>query len=331
MLYEELGGGRVLCQLCSHKCVIEAEKRGACRVRENRAGKLYTLVYNRLASQNVDPVEKKPLYHFRPGSTLYSVATQGCNFHCQYCTNWIVSQASGSSPGDDVREVTPGEVIASALAHGCCGIAYTYVEPTIFFEYVYDTARLASAAGLTNVLKTNGFMTPAVLELCGPYVGAANVDLKTFSDATYQRFGGRLEPVLESLRLMKALGMWVEVTTLIIPGLNDSPSELRAIARFIRRELGAGTPWHVARFFPAYKMTDITPTPADCLRRAREIGREEGLRYIYFGNMPEKGGQDTSCHVCGHVLLERQNVKLLHDHTRGGCCPNCGTRLPGVF
>ncbi|MET0648045.1 MAG: AmmeMemoRadiSam system radical SAM enzyme [Pyrinomonadaceae bacterium] len=331
MLYEKQDGGRVLCKLCAHECVIDAEQRGICQVRQNIGGKLHTLVYNQLVAQNANPVEKKPLYHFHPGSTLYSIATQGCNFRCQYCTNWEVSQASETSLRGSGRGVTPEEVVASAAAARCGGIAYTYVEPTIFFEYFYDVARLASAAGLKNVLKTNGFMTRAALELCRPYVDAANVDLKTFNDVTYRRFGGRLEPVLESLKLMKAFGIWLEVTTLVIPGVNDSDAELGAVAGFICRELGASTPWHVLRFFPSYKMTGINPTHVESLHRAREIGRGEGLRYIYFSNIIEQGGQDTSCHECGHVLVERQNSKLLRNSLQDGCCPNCAAQLPGLF
>lgn len=330
MLYERQAEGRVQCHLCPHACRIDDGSRGLCQVRENRAGTLYSLVYGRTTVQHVDPIEKKPLFHFHPGSSTYSLATHGCNFHCQYCTNWQVSQMPSAAFPDASVDATPEAIVAAAQLAGCHSLAYTYVEPTIFFEYADDIARLAHAAGLANVYKTNGFMSTTMLDLARPYLDAANVDLKTFRDATYQRLGGRLQPVLDSLCHMRALGIWLEVSTVVIPGVNDEDAELRDIAAFIAEALGRETPWHIARFFPAYQMAQVPPTPLATLHGARAIGHAAGLRYVYLGNVLEEGAQDTSCAVCGHLLIRRRGVRLLDKALHAGGCPACGTPLPGV-
>jgi pyruvate formate lyase activating enzyme len=331
MLYELQKDRRVLCQLCPHKCLIDDGKRGICQVRENREGTLYTLVYGQTMSQNVDAVEKKPLFHFYPGSTAYSIATHGCNFHCQYCTNWQISQMQREQaliiPG---RESTPEQIVASAQSAGCQSIAYTYVEPTIFFEYVYDTARLAHAVGLFNIYKTNGFMTNDMLEISQPYLDAANVDLKTFQNKTYQGFGGQLQPVLDTLKRIKTTNIWLEITTVVIPSINDHPAELKEIAAFIANELGVDTPWHIARFFPAYKMNHVPPTPVEALHQAREIGLEAGLHYVYLGNFLERSKQDTFCTNCNRLLIQRHGPRLLSNEVQDNGCPYCGTPLSGV-
>jgi pyruvate formate lyase activating enzyme len=268
--------------------VIADGKRGVCQVRENRDGTLYTLVYGRTISQHVDPVEKKPLYHFYPGSTAYSIATPGCNFRCQWCQNWEISQMPREQHLISGHKASPEQIVAATQRAGCQSIAYTYTEPTIFFEYAYDTARLAHAAGLANLYITNGYMTVEMLETFHPYLDAANVDLKAFRKKTYHRYvGAGLQPVLDSMKTMKRMGIWLEVTTLVIPGLNDDSAELRDEAQFIANELGVDTPWHISRFFPAYKMTDVPPTPLATLQRARQIGLEEGLHYVYVGNIPD--------------------------------------------
>jgi len=322
--------------------VIAGGKRGVCQVRENRDGTLYTLVYGRTIAQHVDPVEKKPLLHFYPGSTAYSIATPGCNFRCQWCQNADISQI--------VRErrpallllgekASPEEIVAAAQRAGCRSIAYTYTEPTIFFEYSYDTARLAHETGLANVYVTNGYMTEEMLETFTPpksgeehdsYLDAANVDLKAFRDETYRKYvGARLQPVLDSLKTMKRLSVWVEVTTLVIPGINDDPAELRDAARFVAEELGVETPWHISRFFPSYEMTAVPPTPVATLRRAREIGLEAGLRYVYVGNVP--GEANTLCHGCGRLLIRRSGYWILEKNVRpDGSCPDCGAPVDGV-
>jgi pyruvate formate lyase activating enzyme len=299
-------------------------------VRENRDGTLYTLVYGRAVSQHVDPVEKKPLYHFYPGTRAYSVATVGCNFRCEWCQNANISQMpreTGLIVGERAR---PAEVFAAAERSRCRSIAYTYTEPTIFFEYAYDTAKLAREQGLANVYVTNGFMTERMLEAFDPYLDAANVDLKAFRDETYRRYvGARLQPVLDSLKKMKELGIWVEVTTLVVPNVNDDEKELRDAARFVAQELGPETPWHISRFFPGYQMRHIPPTPSATLRRALEIGREEGLRYIFLGNVP--GETNTECHTCAELLIRRSGYHILANRVASGqVCPNCGTPVAGV-
>jgi pyruvate formate lyase activating enzyme len=331
-LYEAGADGAVRCHLCAHHCRIPDGRRGVCRVRENVGGTLQTLVYGRTISQHVDPVEKKPLYHFYPGSMAYSIATPGCNFHCRWCQNWQISQMPRERDLINGHKATPEQVGAAARRSGSRSIAYTYTEPTVFFEYAYDIARLAHEIGLANIYVTNGYMTPEMLEIFEPYLDAVNVDLKAFRDETYRRYvGARLGPVLDSMRLMKRLGIWLEVTTLVIPGLNDDPAELRDAAAFVACELGPDTPWHISRFFPAYKMTDVPPTPVETLRKAREIGLAEGLQFVYVGNVPDEANQDIFCPGCGHVLIRRRgSFGVLTNRVRGGRCPDCGTPVAGV-
>jgi pyruvate formate lyase activating enzyme len=330
MLYEKLEAQRVHCHLCAHECRIADGKLGVCQVRENRDGTLYTLVYGRTISENVDPMEKKPLFHFHPGSTVYSIAAPGCNFRCRWCQNWQISQMPRERGLTGGREATPEQIVGSAQRTGCEGIAYTYTEPTIFSEYSYDIARLAQEHGLSNVYVTNGYMTSQMLDLFHPYLDAANVDLKAFKDETYRKYvGARLQPVLDSMKQMKALDIWLEVTTLLIDGLNDDPAEIRDAARFVAQELGVDTPWHISRFFPAYEMADVPPTPLETLRRAREIGLEQGLHFVYVGNVAE--GADTVCPDCGKTLIRRMGFGILENRITGqASCPDCGQRIAGI-
>jgi pyruvate formate lyase activating enzyme len=329
MLYEKLDNKRIQCHLCEHRCQIGEGKRGICYVRENRGGTLYTLVYGRTISQHVDPVEKKPLAHFYPGTTAYSIATVGCNFRCEWCQNADISQMPRERHFIMGNEASPEQIVAAARRSRCRSIAYTYTEPTIFFEYAYDTARLAREEGIANIYVTNGFMTDEMLDAFDPCLDAANVDLKAFRDETYRRYvGGRLQPVLDSLKKMKALGVWVEVTTLVVPGINDDQEELRDAARFVAQELGPETPWHISRFYPGCRMTYVPPTPIATLRRAEELGREEGLRYVFVGNIP--GEANTECHVCGELLVRRSGYRILANRiTADGVCPSCGTPVAG--
>jgi len=253
MLYERLPGRTVRCNLCAHRCVIADGEMGNCCVRQNQGGTLYTLVYGRVVAQRVDPVEKKPRFHFHPGTFAYSIATPGCNFRCQWCQNWEISQVPCEHYLPMGQEADPEQIVTAAQRANCSSIAYTYTEPTVFFEYTYDTARLAHEAGLANIYITNGYMTEEMLKIFHPYLDAANVDLKTFGPETYRRYiGARLQPVLDTLQVMRRLGIWLEVTTLVIPGINDDPAELEDAARFVVEELGRETPWHISRFFPAY-------------------------------------------------------------------------------
>jgi pyruvate formate lyase activating enzyme len=330
MLYERLPNGKVRCHLCAHRCVIADGGKGLCQVRENRDGTLYTLVYGRAIAQHVDPIEKKPLLHFYPGTRAYSMATAGCNFRCQWCQNWEISQIVRERHLVMGEERTPEEIVSAAQRSRCQSIAYTYTEPTIFFEYAYDTARLAHEAGLTNVYVSNGYMTQEMLETFQPYLDAANIDLKAFRDETYRRYvGARLQPVLDAMKVMKRLGIWLEVTTLVIPGVNDDEEELRDAADFVADELGVETPWHISRFFPTYKMTDVPATPVKTLLRAREIGLETGLHHVYVGNVSDEA--NTVCHVCGKTLIRRAGYTILENHVQpDGRCPKCGTPVAGV-
>jgi len=330
MFYEELPENRVRCGLCRFRCLIADGARGHCGVRENQDGILYSLVYGKLCAENVDPIEKKPLFHFQPGSRSYSIATVGCNFQCQHCQNYEISQIGQETPIRGIAR-TPAEVVKKAVAHGCASIAYTYTEPTIFFEFAYDTARLAHEAGLKNIFVTNGYITPAALASIAPWLDAANIDLKGFSESFYRDIvHARLSEVLDSIITYRQSGIWLELTTLIIPGLNDDEKELQELASFIVTNLGIDTPWHVSQFYPTYKLTDRPRTPLATLRKAREIGRSAGLRYVYEGNVPGEGGENTWCPSCGALLIERYGFAIGINRIRNGVCPDCGTAIVGI-
>lgn len=331
-MYEKLPGGVVKCGMCAHTCTVKPGKRGMCGVRENREGTFVSLVYGRLISGAVDPIEKKPLYHFLPGSLSYSIASVGCNFRCRHCQNADISQLPREAPEMDVpgQESTPQMVVAEALAAGCKSIAYTYTEPTVFMEFALETAKFAREKGLKNVFVSNGFMTPESVDLIAPYLDANNIDLKGDDGFYHVVCGGRLAPVQETIGRMKELGVWVEVTTNIIPGMNDSEEALEHIARFIA-SVGKDIPWHVTRFHPAFKLTDREPTPLDTLRRAREIGMRNGIMNVYIGNVPRSGAEDTLCYRCGVTLVQRSGFSLEADMISGGSCYACGINQPGVW
>jgi pyruvate formate lyase activating enzyme len=330
MLWEQLEGQRVHCCLCSHECKIADSKFGVCGVRQNLGGTLYTQVYGQVIAANVDPIEKKPLYHYLPGSRSYSIATIGCNFKCPFCQNWQISQMSmRNGTIASGHYLPPEQVLEKAKEYGCRSISYTYTEPTIFFEYCYDTAGLAKEAGLGNVFVTNGYMTRQTLDTIKPYLDAANVDLKSFRDSYYREYcKARLQPVLDSITYMKQLGIWVEVTTLVVPGENDSESELEQIARFLV-QVDKDIPWHISRFHPDYRFTDRAPTPVETLRKARDIGREQGLRYVYLGNVSEDA--DTRCYKCGEPVVLRTYMGLQKLKLKDNRCPKCGSVISGVW
>ncbi len=337
MLYEPLSEGRLRCQLCAHGCVIGPDRRGICGVRLNQRGALQTLVYGQLVAEAVDPIEKKPLFHFYPGSTALSIATMGCNLSCDFCQNADISQAPREGRPIAGRYTSPETVVRDALRTQSRSISYTYTEPTIFAEYALDVARLARPEGIANVWVTNGYMSSQLLDLAlddpaGPLIDAANVDLKAFTDDFYrQHCGARLQPVLDNLVRLKRGGVWIEVTTLVIPGLNDGDDELRAIAHFVRDELGAETPWHVSRFHPTYRLTDRPPTPVETVLRAREIGLAAGLPYVYVGNVAWVDGENTCCPACHRPVIHRQGFSVGANEAPGGVCGHCGARLAGVF
>ena len=331
-LYKKLKKKAVRCDLCHHRCVIQESQSGRCAVRENLSGILHTRVYGKLIARNIDPIEKKPLFHFYPGSRSYSIATVGCNFKCLFCQNADIAQMPADHKGRIMgTDLSAEEIVRDAVKNRCQSISYTYTEPTIYFELAYDTARLAHRQGLSNVFVTNGYMTPEALEKISPYLDAANVDLKAYSDDFYQQYcGSRLAPVKETLRRMKKGGVFVEVTTLLIPGLNDASSELKALANFLAAELGPDTPWHISRFHPTYKLTDRPATPVAVLARTRNIGIAAGLRYVYTGNVPGDAGEHTFCHACGKRLIERRGFYILKYDIDNGKCKFCGVTIDGI-
>jgi pyruvate formate lyase activating enzyme len=323
--------GTVRCVACAHRCPVRPGRIGICGVRQNRGGRLYTLVYGEVVASKAEPIEKKPFYHFLPGTTAYSVATRGCNFHCAFCQNWEVAQAHREGIVPERRHVTPVEVVAEATAAAVASIAYTYVEPTVFIEFALDTMALARAAGLRNVFVTNGYETPEAIDLLARHLDAANVDLKAADDAFYRRVcGARWQPVRESVIEMRRRGIWLELTTLLIPGLNDAPAGLRTMAEWIASEVGPETPWHVTRFQPAYRLVGTAPTPAGILVEAARIGAEAGLRHVYVGNAPEVEVADTRCASCRESLISRGAYSVTGWRLVGGRCPRCGYQLAGV-
>ena len=332
LLYEKTEDDKVRCHLCAHRCIINDGGTGICQVRHNEGGTLYTDTYGTLIARHVDPIEKKPLYHVLPGSRSYSIATPGCNFRCHWCQNADISQIPRDHPFPAFEASTPASVVTEAQRTRCASIAYTYTEPTIFFEFALDTARLAHSAGILNVYVSNGFMTPEMLDTFHPYLDAVNVDLKAFREETYRKYtGARLQPVLDTLKKLKEKGIWLEITTLIIPGISDSEEDLRGVAHFISTELDPATPWHLSRFFPSYKIDHTAATPVATLRRARDIGREEGLKHIYVGNVPDTASEQTQCAQCGATVIEGRRYGTLRAHLDHGHCPKCGHKLEGIF
>lgn len=322
----------VRCFLCNHHCRIKDGRRGICQVRENREGILYSLVYGKLISENVDPIEKKPIFHLLPGSLSYSISTVGCNFHCRHCQNYEISQYPSLHNKEIAGHLrTPDEIVESAIKQGCRSISYTYVEPTIFYEFAFDTARLAKERGIKNIFVSNGYSSPEATRKIAPFLDANNIDLKAFTDKFYKEVcGARLQPVLDTILLMKELGVWVEVTTLLIPGWNDSDQELRDIAAFIK-SVDPEIPWHVTRFYPTYKMTDRDGTPTETVERAREIGLSAGLKYVYTGNLPGLEGENTFCPECGKKLISRTGFQASISEMEGNKCTACETEIAGIF
>jgi len=331
MIYEKLDSEEVRCHLCNHNCLIKNHQRGICAVRENTAGVLYSLVYGKIISRNIDPIEKKPLFHFLPESTSLSIATVGCNFRCKHCQNYEISQYPRerklSIPGKDT---TPEEIVNAAIQNNCKSISYTYTEPTIFFEFAYDCAKLAQEKGIKNVFVSNGYTGKEAVRLIAPFLDANNIDLKG-SDKFYREIcGARLGPVKETISLMKELGVWLEITTLIIPELNDSERDLTDIAEFIS-SVDPAMPWHVTQFYPTYELLDKPPTPVSKLRQAREIGFKAGLKFVYEGNVPGEGGENTYCPSCKDLLIERFGYSISKNLIKNSRCPKCNSFIEGVW
>lgn len=328
-LYKKLSNKRVQCQNCAHYCVIPPGKRGICGVRENQDGKLYSLVYGKACSINIDPIEKKPFFHFLPGTSSLSVATVGCQFSCKNCQNWQISQGPKLTGKIEGEEISPEEIIKITLKNKLPSISYTYTDPIVFSEYALDTMKLAKNQGLKNAWVTSGFLSKELFDLVSPYLDAANIDLKYFSDQLYFKYsGGKLQPVLDTLKRMKEKKIWLEVTTLVIPSINDSDKMLKKIAGFIKEELGPETPWHVTQFCGAisWQLQNIPDTPVETLKRAHQIGKEAGLKYIYTGNIPDLSTEDTYCPKCGAKMIERTGY-LIKRYDKNGRCSKCGENL----
>ncbi len=326
-LYERLENKRVRCLLCRHFCVIKDGKRGICGVRENRKGTLYSLVYDLVVSAAIDPIEKKPLYHFLPSSYSLSVATVGCNFDCPHCQNSDISRANEPFG----QRIDPKQLASVAISKGCRSISYTYTEPTIFFELVYDASKVAKSMGIKNVLVTNGYMSDQMLDMYLPFLDAANVDLKGMDSKRHKSYL-KADPALvtKSIERMKKAGVWVEITTLIVPGINDSKKELEEIAGFIA-SVDVSIPWHISRFHPSYRMLNVPPTPLNTLLMAAEIGEKNGLKYIYLGNVMDDRYRDTVCPDCSKTLIERRYFSVVSMNIIDGHCIYCDNPVEGVF
>jgi len=330
LAYEKLGDGQVQCHLCPRECIVPDGMRGVCRVRENRGGVYRTLVYGRVCAAHVDPIEKKPLFHFLPGTTAFSIATAGCNVQCQFCQNWQISQALPEKV--DSVPMPPEKVVERARSAGCPTIACTYSEPTVFYELMLDTARAGRKAGIHTVSITNGYIMPEPMKRLCEVLSAVKVDLKGFTEKFYRTYvRGQLRPVLDTLELLVKLGMHTEIVTLLIPGLNDSEAEVKQLSRWVVKNLGPDVPLHFTRFYPAYKMTNLSPTPPATVIRARQIAAAEGVRFAYVGNLPGNKYESTYCPKCGKKLIERFGYYVGTVHIEDGKCAYCGEPIPGVW
>jgi len=330
VLSEAEGNNRVVCRLCAHECRIDEGKTGVCRVRKNLNGELVSLNADKIVAMNLDPIEKKPLYHFLPGSCSFSIAAMGCNFSCRFCQNHSISMVKDEKEIQG-NKLSPERLLALARKNRAHSISYTYTEPTVFFELVLETAKLARSAGIRNVLVSNGYMTPKALSLLAPFLDGANIDLKSFSDAFYRKFcSARLQPVLETISAMKSMGIWLEVTTLLIPGLNDDRREILDLISFLR-QVDENIPWHVSRFFPQHQLLEIEPTTAASIHDVLRLGASQGLKFTYGGNLADSSWSNTRCPSCQETLIARSGY---HSEILGilrGCCRFCGDRVAGIW
>lgn len=330
VFWQPLEDRAVRCGLCQWRCTVAPGQTGRCRVRKNIDGVLYSLNYDKVCAANADPVEKKPLFHFQPGSRSFSIAAPGCNFQCVFCQNWQISQVAGQAQLEGAA-CSPQKIVDAAKQAGCRSIAYTYTEPTVFMELCAETAVLAKRQGLANIFVSNGYLTPEAIDLARPWLDGINIDLKAFSDEFYQKLcKARLSPVLESLEyLVNHTEVWLEVTTLLIPGQNDSPAELKALAEFIVQKLSSSVPWHISRFYPQYHLTQTSPTSEASLQEAYDIGKAAGLRYVYVGNLPGNRAESTWCYHCGALLIERIGYQIKSNRIVDYCCPECRAEIAG--
>jgi pyruvate formate lyase activating enzyme len=328
--FTPLGGGEIQCELCPKQCRVPTGKRGVCRVRENRDGKYYSLVYANPCAFHLDPIEKNPLFHVLPGTRSLSLATAGCNFWCKFCQTWEISQAS---PEDVYSyEIPPEIVVKRAKQMRARSVAYTFVEPVIFYEYMVDVGPCAKNEGLLSLVHSNGFINPGPLRNLCSSLDAANIDLKAFTDEFYRELcGGELDPVLETLKTLKQENIHVEITNLIIPTKNDDMSMVREMCLWVRAELGSDTPIHFSRFYPLYKLKNLPPTPVSTLEEAREVALSSGLEYVYIGNVPGHEGENTFCSRCKKMIIQRIGFMIGEVHLKGGKCKYCGKPIPGIW
>lgn len=328
LLYEKLGHRMVHCHLCPHECVIPEGKTGFCGVRKNVDGTLYALTYGRVVSIAIDPIEKKPLNHFYPGASALSIGTFGCNMRCRHCCNWEISHHAAAESGEGLYELTPEAAVAMAVERGCEVLAWTYNEPSIWFEYVLDCAKVARREGILTVMVTSGMINTPALKTLLNHIDAYRLDIKGFTEEFYEKLTGTpvLAQVLENARTAYAAGVHLEIITNVIPNWNDSDEQLDGLSRWIVENLDADIPWHVTRYHPEYKMTEPT-TPAATLERAKQIGHRNGLKHVYIGNIPGHRGQNTVCPACAKVLIDRTGFAIGDNHVLKGCCAFCGCRL----
>jgi len=330
-LWEKAGDKKVRCYLCNWRCNIAGGKLGFCSVRKNIDGILYSLNYDKICAANADPIEKKPLFHFQPGTKSFSIACMGCNFRCMFCQNWQISQSPFDAGRIDGQAYSPENMVASAVRSGCKSIAYTYTEPTIFMELCNDCGTLAKQQGLANVFVSNGYMTREAIDFAKDWLNGINIDLKAFSDDYYKRLcKAKLQPVLDNITyIAKHTDIWLEITTLLVPGENDSDEELKKLTDFIVDKAGPDVPWHISRFYPQYEYTDSMPTPTETLERAEKIAKAAGMHYVYLGNVPGSKSESTFCFNCGKILIERIGYKILANNIENSSCPDCSQKIMG--
>ncbi len=331
VLWEPAEGGKVRCKLCNWRCLIGAGEPGRCSVRKNVDGTLCSLNYDKVCSANPDPIEKKPLFHFQPGSRSFSIAAMGCNFRCEFCQNWQISQAAIETGRIDGEPIAPEYIVEAAVRNKCKSIAYTYTEPTVFMELCNDCGRIARQRGLKNVFVSNGFMTTEAIDFARGWLDGINVDLKAFTEDFYKRLcKARLQPVLDTISyIANQTDIWLEITTLLVPDENDSEEELKKLADFLVESCGPDVPWHISRFHPQYQYLDSSPTTLDSLERAYEIGKSAGLHYVYLGNVPGTKTESTFCYNCHRMLIERIGYRIVDNVIKDSKCPDCGTQIAG--